>query len=62
MLQLRNSAAHFVTNDRGCDFRCHETPHRPHRPQIQRYLTLNKQQEQQNASQKCMKTVTRSFS
>ena len=27
---------------------CHETPHRPHRPhrpQIQRYLTLNKQQE-----------------
>jgi len=19
---------------------CHETPHRPHRPQIQRYLTL----------------------
>jgi len=27
---------------------CQETPHRlhcPHRPQIQRYLTLNKQQE-----------------
>ena len=30
---------------------CHETPHRPHRrhrphrPQIQRYLTLNKQQK-----------------
>jgi len=24
---------------------CHETPHRAHRPQIQRYLTLNKQQE-----------------
>ena len=41
---------------------CHKTPHRPHRPQIQRYLTLNKQQEQQNASQKRMKTVTCSFS
>ena len=27
------------------DYGCHETPHRPHRPQIQRYLTLNKQQE-----------------
>jgi len=38
---------------------CHETPHRP---QIQQYLTLNKQQEQQNASQKCMKTITCSFS
>jgi len=24
---------------------CHETPHRLHRPQIQRYLTLDKQQE-----------------
>jgi len=24
---------------------CHETQHRPHRPQIQRYLTLNKQQK-----------------